>query len=638
MKRTVILVCLIALAAAAATDPTAAAVLEQHRDLVGVETIWNGLSGLRLAGEMNLGGMAGEFSIALLYGTPLPTPDGEGRITAAPFLQQLHYRLVNDLPALHQETYLLPGGGYSLAPNGELRELAGEELEAAYTDAVFETFLYCYPSGDVYDVVYLEEGEFAGEACHVLRYQPHYDAPLPFMARTCYFAVDDGAFLGHRSEYETLTVVVTADAFTEFEGLTLATDYRLDMGEGLPSSIQHIDSYELNPELAPADFQPSPSLTLDFPAGADYVELPCEQTLNLLFVEAVVNGEPCRMVLDSGAGMSCLDAAFADELGLEVQGELPAAGAGGTGSVSVVTADGLELGGLTIEQPTLITMDFSPFARALGADWDGILGYEIFARLPVSVDYAAGLVRFHDPAAYEPPEPVPGRVEILPLEFEGNLPVVRAAVEDHDPAPYLLDLGNSAYTTVHAPAVDALGLLESHPDHHPILTGGFGGMNEHQLTRLETFHLGAFRLPATPVVLAVGGGGVMEGERLQGNIGQAELARFARVTLDYTGKRLILEAPDGGPGPAEPVNTFGVGFTFLSDTPLVVYVWEDSPAAEAGLHVDDELVSFADRPAADWSAAAVAETLTAPPGSELQLTVRRDGEELELTLTARELL
>ncbi len=645
MSRTLATILLIGLQlaapASAMDDPvpglTVDEILELHRGFVGIEELWSGIRGQRLAGPIELGEMTGVYSIEMLYGEPLPTPD-DGVVTAGAFLESLRYHLANELPMLNQETFLTPEGDYSRGPNGELRELAGEELESAYTDAVFESFLYCYPSDDVYAVDYVGRETIDGAPCHVLEYRPHYSAILPFMPRRVYIAIDDGAMIGHRTAYEIMTVEVIADGFSEIEGLRLPFGHRLDMGEHAPPALQRLEDFELNPDLDPADFQPEQSAGIAFSADREYVELPFEELAGLLFLEARVDGEPCRMVLDSGAGMTVLDSDFAARLGLEEVGELPAGGAGGVGTIAVIGADSLELGGMLLEEPTMIAMDLSGFARALGGQWDGILGYEVFARLPVTVDYTAGLIRLHDPETFKAPLPQPGRVEVLPLSFESNLPVVQAALEDHDPGPFLLDLGNSNYTTVHAPAVERLGLQESHPDGYEIVSGGFGGMNEHLLVRLESLTLGSFVLPDSPVVLAVGGGGVMESERLLGNIGQAELSRFSSVTLDYIGKRLILEAPEGGPGGPAPVNNYGLGIDWLGEEPAVAFTWKDSPAFRAGLREGDLLLEFDGEPVENWNHGRATERLEAAPGTPLELTVERDGEELTVEMTARELL
>src|SRR5581483_1783609 len=67
----------------------------------------------------------------------------------------------------------------------------------------------------------------------------------------------------------------------------------------------------------------------------------------------------------------------------------------------------------------------------------------------------------------------------------------------------------------------------------------------------------------------------------------------------------------------------------------VADVWKDTPAAEAGVKPGDELVQLAGRSITTLKAAheAIAQ---ARPGDAVKLTVKRGGEEIELTLTAAE--
>ncbi|MBD3371651.1 MAG: PDZ domain-containing protein [Candidatus Coatesbacteria bacterium] len=130
----------------------------------------------------------------------------------------------------------------------------------------------------------------------------------------------------------------------------------------------------------------------------------------------------------------------------------------------------------------------------------------------------------------------------------------------------------------------------------------------------------------------------MESARLQGNIGQAELSRFSSVTLDYAGKRLILEAPEEGPGGPAPVNNYGLGIDWLAEEPVVAFTWKDSPASGAGLREGDLLLEFDGEPVDNWNHARATDRLEAAPGTTLEVTVERDGEELTVEMTARELL
>ena len=108
MSRTLATILLIGLQlaapASAMDDPvpglTVDEILELHRGFVGIEELWSGIRGQRLAGPIELGEMTGVYSIEMLYGEPLPTPD-DGVVTAGAFLESLRYHLANELPMLN---------------------------------------------------------------------------------------------------------------------------------------------------------------------------------------------------------------------------------------------------------------------------------------------------------------------------------------------------------------------------------------------------------------------------------------------------------------------------------------------------------------------------------------------------------
>lgn len=67
----------------------------------------------------------------------------------------------------------------------------------------------------------------------------------------------------------------------------------------------------------------------------------------------------------------------------------------------------------------------------------------------------------------------------------------------------------------------------------------------------------------------------------------------------------------------------------------VADVWKDSPAAKAGVKPGDELIGLAGRSITTLKIAHEAIALTRP-GDKVKLTVKRGGEEIDLTLTAAE--
>src|SRR5690606_32933306 len=67
-----------------------------------------------------------------------------------------------------------------------------------------------------------------------------------------------------------------------------------------------------------------------------------------VFLSAEVNGQPIEVILDSGAGITVVDAAAARTLGLEATGSLPAQGVAGRAEAGIVTGLQIRVGSLVL--------------------------------------------------------------------------------------------------------------------------------------------------------------------------------------------------------------------------------------------------------------------------------------------------
>lgn len=116
-------------------------------------------------------------------------------------------------------------------------------------------------------------------------------------------------------------------------------------------------------------------------------------------VEVTINGEgPFELVLDTGATLTCVDRALADEL------ELPeASGFGGVGAiqvptegVSLVTIDSLEIGEASASDLTACTIDLSQI-QDMGLEVRGLLGLNFLKNYRVTLDFERGRMTLEDP-------------------------------------------------------------------------------------------------------------------------------------------------------------------------------------------------------------------------------------------------
>ncbi|MCX7022439.1 MAG: aspartyl protease family protein [bacterium] len=630
MRRIVTLVFVLVLVMAANAGEAEDA-LARHRESIGVDARWESLETIRYSGTIASGGMEGVSDILVVLPPEKPAVNADGTCDAGDFIRGIYYRSEVTLGPLHELVLITPEGGWIAASNGEVRELAGVELADYTASLVMDALLYCHPDPSLFSVTWAGVEEVDGAPCDVLDYGP-VEGGLPFHPRRYFLDSGDGSLRRITSELDGVVHVTTCSDIRDFSGLRLPSRFHTTL-TGLPLVIdQTLEEVAFNEPVDPTLFLPPVAERLVFPEGVDRVRVAVEFTGDAIFVPTLVNGEPVWMILDSGATMSALSTPVAEELGIVPVGTGAGVGTGGLGEVGILEAESLTIGGLTFEEPTLATADLSGFGRHFGREWGGILGYELFARTVVEIDYAQSALTIYDPETYRPPEPEPGVTEILPLRLDEGISAVEAEL-DGVRGYFALDLGNLNYTTVYRPAVEEYGLEERYPDWRPQLVSGFGGANFHRLVKSGELRLGSVSVPEPLVVLSGETEGALARTREMGNIGQDVFRRFRRVTLDYPDGRLILEVGPDGLGEGVPTNRLG----FTAAGGEVIVVWENSPAERAGLLAGDVILALDGAPLVIFSAIDLIEWSAAEPGTERTLAVLRDGETLDIHLTTEDL-
>ena len=111
-------------------------------------------------------------------------------------------------------------------------------------------------------------------------------------------------------------------------------------------------------------------------------------------LEAEVNGQPARMLLDTGASHTIFATPSAQRLGLQTTPSAERAGGVGSSDHATETTivDELRIGAVRLRQVTVWTFDLGHVNRALaaqgGAPVDGALGGDVLRPAEAVIDYA----------------------------------------------------------------------------------------------------------------------------------------------------------------------------------------------------------------------------------------------------------
>lgn len=342
---------------------------------------------------------------------------------------------------------------------------------------------------------------------------------------------------------------------------------------------------------------------------------------NRIYIPATVNGTATEVLLDSGAEMTVLDAAFARELGLQMAGDLPAVGTGGVASAQLAQGVTIVIGDLTLRDMTVAVIDLAAIAQALGRPLPVILGKDAFNELIVDVDFPHRRIAFHQPEGFEAPE---GAVEVELSEAAGGLRSVPVSIEGRAPAPFDFDIGNGGSLIVFPGYVEAQGLAEGRPG-STVLSGAVGGVNEARIVTFERITFAGVEIRDVPAVLPPPGPSAVDSDRTVGNLGIGILGRFRLIT-DFTRDRLwLIPVPEAI---AAPFDRNRLGLTLRRDAEGVVvqYVARNSPASEGGWTQGERIVAIDGVPAAELTPDRLRQLTTGPDGRTVRLTLQ-DGSE-----------
>ena len=257
-----------------------------------------------------------------------------------------------------------------------------------------------------------------------------------------------------------------------------------------------------------------------------------------LAVHPRVNGrEAGWFLLDTGAGRSVIDIAWADSLGMEKVGEMPAMGFGGLITVHYRIGENLALGPVEIDRPIFLEIDLSPLKEAFGVNIDGILGYDLFMRSLVELDVAGDSLHLYEPGAWDTLE-----ADWLEVVFHRNAPLLSCSFDGDHTALFDLDTGFPGQVTFNRSFAERTGLLDE-LDSETFTAGGVGGTMEMHSGQLEWLEIGGRRWEQVPFSVAGEAQGVLADEAVGGLVGTGLLPSL-RVLIDYPNGRIGLVEKD----------------------------------------------------------------------------------------------
>ncbi len=478
---------------------------------------------------------------------------------------------------------------WSRDPGGEVTALdAPESRRRARSQAWLDARGYWYPQRITASYAEPESRQLDGRRYDVIVATPEggdavtlwLDADTHLLART---VQNQGA--------DTATTIY--DDWREVDGVklpfhvvTFLTDTAGRVDERNRSQMR-VTRVKLNVPVADADFaMPKMTASARIDTADGIARVPFELINNHIYAKGSIDGKPARFLVDTG-GMNLLTPSAQRKFGLSGEGRLAGRGVGDT-VVDVALAQGreLRLGDAVLSQPVFFVMDLGKLPAVEGSDSDGLVGYEMFRRFGVTIDYARRELVLSERAKFAPPS----GAHAVPFELAERIPIVQGTL-DGLPMRISIDTGSRVSLTMHAPFVREHDLVAKYRAAPESVTGwGVGGPSRGRPARFGTLRLGDLAVEGIAGDLFTGNKGAFASPDLSANLGGGVLRRYT-VAFDYEARKMYL-APNAQAAELDAFDRSGLWLLGAQDALEVADVAQDSAAARAGLHEGDRITAI----------------------------------------------
>lgn len=354
---------------------------------------------------------------------------------------------------------------------------------------------------------------------------------------------------------------------------------------------------------------------------------------NLIVIPVSLNNFlSMKFIVDTGAEATVLtEKAFGDLVGLNYVREIHIAAPGIRDSVEAYVATNVTLGlpeGIMGERMSMLVLkeDYLGLKENLGDEIYGIIGYDIFRRFVVEIDYDDLKLTLHNPRKYKPRK----FFEAIDISLDNTKPYIRSNLTSDNGS------GNSVKLMVDTGASHAL-LLDVHntddlsmPEETITarLGQGLGGEISGMVGRLNKYEIGRYGFDEVLVSIPYEGSysnAIKRGSR-HGTVGGELLSRF-NPTFDYFEGKLYLSKSRNHSREFEFDMSglhLGVKKEYL-DSLVVKHLEDDSPAALAGVEIGDRILSINGRNLSNSKLSDINALLRKKDGLKIKMKLYRDG-------------
>jgi hypothetical protein len=505
-----------------------------------------------------------------------------------------------------------------------------DALKGNANDAYRRTMAYWYPERWSGVIESLGQREESGRKFDVLRINPKGGRPFELWFDGQTSLIDR---IIEKGELETQSTFFSE--YREIQGVKVAFAIRVTNGETRYDQLLNVESVTINPAIEPGRFAmpapPAPDFAI---AGGSSTTMDFELLNNHMYLQGRLNGKgPYRLLCDTG-GENVITPELARALDLKTEGTFQGRGVGEKSEdVALAKIDNVVLDRVTLSNQLFAVFPLSDLSKVEGIEVNGLVGYELFKRFIVKIDYANSRLTFTLPSSF-----VNSSTGIVvPFRFNDHIPQVEGEL-DGIGGTFTIDTGSRSSLDLMAPFIEAHNLATKYEPKVEAMTGyGFGGAARSAVTRASVLKLGSVEIHDPVTHLTSQKKGALTSQYVAGNVGAGVLKRF-NITFDYGHQQLILER-NANDSARDTYDRAGWWLNLAGNEFEVIDVVRGGPAADAGLKIGDRVLAVDGTPAAKISLPKFRARLRSDAqGSKLVLRVLSGGETRDVTLILRDLI
>lgn len=372
--------------------------------------------------------------------------------------------------------------------------------------------------------------------------------------------------------------------------------------------------------------------------GATKVQIPIEIHNNLVVVPVIVNSQlPLKFIVDTGVRTTILtQKVFSDILHLAYTKKYTIAGAGGENLVNAYITNNvtLDLPGVHGRGHAMLVLetDYLELRNSLGSDVHGILGYELFSRFVVKIDYDTRTLTLMAPHKFKPSK----KYTRLPITVEDTKPYYVAEVKINDTtsisAKLMVDTGAS-----HGLFLDPESnskIVVPQKNIASVIGRGLGGLITGRTARINSLRIGRYEIidmiANFPDPLSIKDTLRLGRVYRNGSIGGEVLSRF-QVVFDFPREKIYLRAKSG----YRKKSFYNMsGLTVKADGQRlrdfeITDVRQNSAGYLAGIKAGDKIIAINGNPTSEMDLSELNNYFNTKPGKKVTMHILRGVQSIE---------